>query len=68
MSTPVASERERPNIMVVQDIRQDLQVDADVNTNHLANLMIVEAHQFPVAKHVLVMRDHSRRPPERQAD
>ncbi len=54
MSTPVVSERERPDIVVVQDIRQDLQVGADVDADHLADLVIVEAHRFPIAKHVLV--------------
>jgi hypothetical protein len=68
MSTPVADERERPDIVVVQDIWQDLQVGTDVDANHLADLVIVEAHQFPVPKHVLVLPDHSRRLPERQVD
>ncbi len=68
MSTLVASEQEHLDIVVVQDIRQDLQVGADVDVDHLANLVIVEAHQFPVAKHILVLPDHSRRLPERQAD
>jgi len=59
MSTPIVGERERLDIVVVQDIQQDLQVSADVDANHLADLMIVEAHQFPIAKHVLVLPDHS---------
>ncbi len=68
MSTPIAGERERPDIVVVQDIREDLQVGADVDADHLADLVIFKAHQFPVAKHVLVLPDHSRRLLERQAD
>ncbi len=68
MSIPVAGERERPDIVVVQDIRQDLQVGTDVDADHLADLVIVEAHQFPIAKHVLVLPDHNRRLPKQQAD
>jgi len=68
MSTLVVGEWERPNIVVVQDIRQDLQVGADIDADHLADLVIVEAHQFPVAKHVLVLPDHNRCLPEWQAD
>jgi len=68
MSTLVAGERKRPDIVVVQDIRQDLQVGANVDTDHLVDLVIIEAHKFPVAKHVLVLPDHSRRLPERQVD
>ncbi len=68
MSTPVANEQERPDIVVVQDIRQDLQVGVDVDADHLADLVIIEAHKFPVVKHILVLPDHSRHLPEWQAD
>jgi len=44
MNTPIAGERECPDIVVVQDIRQDLQVGADVDADHLVDLVIVEAH------------------------
>ncbi len=59
MNTPIAGQRKRPDIVVVQDIRQDLQVGVDVDADHLADLVIVEAHQFPVVKHVFVLPDHS---------
>ncbi len=44
MSTPVAGEWERLDIVVVKDIRQDLQVGTDVDADHHADLVIVEAH------------------------
>jgi len=61
VSGVITGERERPDLVVVQNIRQDLQVCANVHADHLANLMIVEAGKSRVTERILVVGDHDRR-------
>jgi len=68
VSGAVADERECPDLVIVQNIRQDLQVCANVHADHLADLMIVEAGKSRVAERILVVGDHSGRLPEGQAN
>ncbi len=68
VSGAVTGERERPDLVVVQNIRQDLQVCANVHADHLADFMIVEAGKSRVAERILVVGDHGRRLPEGQAN
>lgn len=60
MSDPVAGERERSDVVVAQDVRQDLQVGLDDDADLLADFVIVEAGVFGVAERILLLPDHAR--------
>ncbi|CAK9232471.1 unnamed protein product [Sphagnum troendelagicum] len=68
VSGAVAGEQEHPDLIVIQNIRQDLQVYVDVHVDHLADLMIVKADKSRVAERILMVGDHGRRLPEGQAN